>query len=303
MAKHTLYMIVALVGIMLASALGYMGVCAKDKKVRLYGKLFFTNTKSIHVIDFPDLKKRCIFSLPKQELRHLSSIHSLDSSPNGLRIIFSKCNKIGEPRKLYSINSDGKDYRLFLDVDGKGLIKPSFSPDGRKLACLISPGYRLCIIDLNNKNLDIIADSVPYEVKPSWSWDSKKIVFFRKAGKYRDGIYVINVDTRELTFATNGFSPIWSPDNKRILFSRKDGFYSFDLETKEENKVYSTKRTTRPEWSPRGDFIIYHLYTPDLGPLPSDGFQILHIISLDSIKRFKRFGWFSGPVHDVSWSE
>ena len=106
---------------------------------------------------------------------------------------------------------------------------------------------------------------------PSWSPDSKQIVFSGISFSGLSDLYVVNVETRKLDRLTNDFyedrDPAWSPDGKSVAFSSdrtffgKSGFLNLFLYTLEDGKIhYLTEgphNDYAPEWSPDGEKIAF----------------------------------------------
>ncbi len=272
------------------------------------GKLIFTNSKHIYLVNFPYVfRKKSIYSLLVKEKHNLGTITDVDFSSDKRSIIFSKNKGIMEPHQLYLLNLDSKDVHQLTDGE-KDCVSPSWSPDGIAIAFLASPGYKLHIFNTNNKQMKCISQIHCMRIKPSWSPDGQKIAFTAQRKKmlsdtaytYYGEIYIIDIETGKEEKIITGSSPVWLPDGKRIICLYEDGFYSIDVVNGgAPKKIYSSYRLNWFVLSPDGKFILYHLHTPDLS-FPSDGF---HILSLENLKRKLNFGKFSGIVHSFSWGK
>jgi Tol biopolymer transport system component len=118
-------------------------------------------------------------------------------------------------------------------IYGPGLF-PKFSPDGKKLLfqrprTRAPQWYSIWILDLESENpSEIISSSSWAAVTPSWSPDSKKIIFaainksIQSKGAYvGDDIYTIWADGTHLVRLTNDDAPDWNPvwaNNGRVFF-------------------------------------------------------------------------------------
>jgi hypothetical protein len=105
---------------------------------------------------------------------------------------------------------------------------PTVSPDGKKIAFNETGGksYHLHVMNWDVTGITKLAD-LEYATFPSWSPDSKRIVF-RAAEAENEiiNIYVIDADGSNLTKLTDfgADGPSWSPDGRKIAFnSTKDG--------------------------------------------------------------------------------
>ena len=275
-------------------------------KKQLTGKLVYSNNWNIYIIEFPLFKKRLIYSLSQEEYNHLCLIGSVNLSPDGRKILFSKSKGVMKPHQLYLLDLDSKKIQQLINLE-RDCISPSWSPDGTKIAFLLSPGRKLHIFDFKTKQIKCLSQIYSMG-KPSWSPDGQKIAFTAQRKKmlsdtaytYYGEIYIIDLKTGGEEKIIAGSGPVWLPDGKRILYLYKDGFYSIDvINGGEPQKIYSSYRLGRPVLSPDGKFILYHLYTPSLW-FPSDGF---HILSIENPERKLRFGRFSGRINSISWGK
>ncbi len=162
----------------------------------------------------------------------LDAAFSPSWSPDGTRIAFVGL-KAGAS-DLYLIELTGGRLSKLTD-DTFDNTDPQWSPDGQMIAFASnrnrrSPSetgyhiedYDIFIIELESGNIDSVVSSPYNDISPSWSPDSKKIVF----SSDRNGIYNIyvadlaNGNSRPLTDILTGcFNPSWSPKGDRIAFT------------------------------------------------------------------------------------
>ena len=188
----------------------------------------------------------------------------------------------GEPRLLIDNDSDSMEDQAALSPDGKSIafvsttpgnadiyllpfrpdkttpirsaknlthhpagdFRPSFSPDGRKLAFssdrdlpvnALNPITRLrssdiYVLDLANEHLERLTDAPGWDGSPAWSDDGKRIVFYSQRGlnpTFRDPqsrIWIMNADGSSQRVLTPNeslaVSPEWLPSG-RVIYSRK----------------------------------------------------------------------------------
>jgi TolB protein len=121
--------------------------------------------------------------------------------------------------------------QIFANFSGANL-SPSVSPDGRKVAMILSrtgsPDLWVC--DVDGKNLKQLTKTRETEASPTWSPDSRTICFSSEASG-RNALYTITTDggaMKRLSIGGVGnlTEPDWSPDGKLIAFTqmRRGGF-------------------------------------------------------------------------------
>jgi Tol biopolymer transport system component/DNA-binding winged helix-turn-helix (wHTH) protein len=105
---------------------------------------------------------------------------------------------------------------------------PEVSPDGRKLAFLSerSGRFEVWMSDADGSNPEKLTDfECAGTSAPTWSPDSKRLAFFcRSSIKGTEGIYILNVDNKEIRpFRERYAFPRWSRDGKWIFAFSEDG--------------------------------------------------------------------------------
>lgn len=69
---------------------------------------------------------------------------------------------------------------------------------------------------------------------PSWSWDGRRIAFYRDANPYdRQGIYVIESDRGSASFVTHGQHAAWSPSGELAV----SGYFGIILREGQKNRT------------------------------------------------------------------
>lgn len=130
---------------------------------------------------------------------------------------------------FYTMNGEGSNKARFFNVGG---FSPSFSPDGKKIACVWSDvitqhEFWLVTFDVKDRTMEKIAFIKQFDVFSidtySWSPDRYKIVFNRaQNGFVQSDIFVVDVNTKEVNQLTSSlgycYGPKWSPDQKQIFF-------------------------------------------------------------------------------------
>jgi TolB protein len=174
-------------------------------------------------------------------------------SPDGSRILFfrpsTRAVGDGEPMDLFAVSVDGTDLQK-LDPPGTttglvgGGIAASWSPDGRKVAVVLSSGSfwdddarGVYVVDADGSHVKLITPQGDI-LSAQWSPDGRWIAFDKADGGPHD-LFVIHPDGSGLAQITSSkedglfsFGPVWSPDSTKLLFVRGlDELDSTDLWT------------------------------------------------------------------------
>jgi TolB protein len=174
-------------------------------------------------------------------------------SPDGSRILFfrpsTRAVGDGEPMDLFAVSVDGADLQK-LDPPGTttglvgGGIAASWSPDGRKVAMVLSSGSfwdddarAVYVVDADGSHVKLITPRGDI-LSAQWSPDGRWIAFDNSDAGPHD-LFVIHPDGTGLAQITSSeedglfsFGPVWSPDSTKLLFVRGlDELDSTDLWT------------------------------------------------------------------------
>jgi TolB protein len=105
---------------------------------------------------------------------------------------------------------------------------PSIAPDGSRVVFALSDvtGHQIASVNLQGRDLKILAESAGMNAWPSLSPDGKRIAF----ASSRDGtiqIHVMSADGCQVRRLTKGpalnMRPSWSPDGRRLAFTSSEG--------------------------------------------------------------------------------
>ncbi len=152
-------------------------------------------------------------------------------SPYGTRIAFSSDLHnpgLDTPNDIYVVNTGGSESPINLtnspDIHNS---KPSWSPDGRKIAFVswIDDDAEIFVMNADGSGQINLTNSTYSDFAPSWSPDSQKVVFYRRLGSdnnWSRQILVMNADGSGQMQLTNNsgqnWYPTWSPDGTKIAF-------------------------------------------------------------------------------------
>jgi hypothetical protein len=174
-------------------------------------------------------------------------------SPDGSRILFFRPSTRGvddgEPMDLFAVTVDRTDLQK-LDPPGTttglvgGGIAASWSPDGRKVAVVLSSGSfwdddarAVFVVDADGSHVKLITPRGDI-LSAQWSPDGRWIAFDNSDGGPHN-LFVIHPDGTGLAQITSSeedglfsFGPVWSHDSTKLLFVRgSDELDSTDLWT------------------------------------------------------------------------
>jgi len=135
--------------------------------------------------------------------------------------------------KLFKVNIKSKEIKKVADFDGLAAA-PSISPDGNKIACVLSKdgNSEIYVMDLNGRIIKRLTRHGAIDSAPTWSPDSRMIAFSSdRSGSPQ--IYIMDSDglnVKRLTYESSyNDSPIWSARGDRITFVSRTKYGRFDL--------------------------------------------------------------------------
>jgi Tol biopolymer transport system component len=129
------------------------------------------------------------------------------------------------------MDANGENICRLTNKPGKYNIKPTWSPDGRKIAFASSRDGRadniwdfdIYEMDADGRNVRKLTDHPGWHTLPAWSPNGREIAFTSANLGGSDEIYVIDADGENLRNLTNNSAedkyPSWSPDGRRIAFA------------------------------------------------------------------------------------
>ena len=148
-------------------------------------------------------------------------------SSNGMLFYVEQSN-ISRSVQLVLLSRSGKQLKIISQPQLE-ILSPSISPDGKFIATTsIKEGekYDVWLHDLTNGSQSQLSFDVPFTWRPSWSPDSKQIVF--QSGFFdTTSIFVQSINgltSAKTLLGSNEFAsgPIWSPDGRFIFYTKSD---------------------------------------------------------------------------------
>ncbi len=179
--------------------------------------------------------------------------------------------------EIYLMQPDGSGVRKLTDAaaDGKVAAEPAWSPDGTRIAFVLSTPEHLgayagdgdlYVMSADGTGMTKLTDGLR-DAHPAWSPDGTRILFVRDQG---NSLLVMNADGSDATeIRPHGEAfppyqwPAWSPDGTRIAFQASpsagidtNGVYVTDIDGN-GTRVTLGSSDGYPAWSPDGSTLAY----------------------------------------------
>jgi TolB protein len=179
---------------------------------------------------------------------------------------------------------------------------PAFSPDGKRLAMVLSRdgNPEIYVINLADRKLRRVTRHHAIDTEPSWTADGRSLIFTSDRGG-KPQIYQLELATNlieRLTFQGDyNARARLLPDGKHLVYvHRREGVFHIawqDLERDDVRVLTKTALDESPSLAPNGTMLIYA--TQDRGR------GILAVVSIDGRVRY-RLPSSSGDVREPAWS-
>jgi len=227
------------------------------------------------------------------------------TSPDGKTLVFSAAGHLymkslpdGEPKRL----TDAKDRFEF---------EPCFSPDGKDLLFVTwndQETGKIVSRNLRTGREIVLTKSKGIYRTPSFSADSKRIVFWKERGNDHQGfaygkdagIYMIEQSKEPQRISETVAKPQFAPDGLHIYYERGNSLFSMDLTGKEKEKLVDSKYGKRYRVSPNGKWIAFtDLHKVYVAAFPKSG-QTLDLGSSTSSVPLAQFAKDAGIA--LHWS-
>jgi TolB protein len=185
-------------------------------------------------------------------------------SPDGKRIAFSQIACDGCNPEIHVIRARPARGKNWLGRPiGYGLY-PRWAPSGRLIAFVDSSGG-VYVMRPDGSHRRLIAKGGLAADGPSWSPDSRRIVFARQETAVRWRVFVVSLAGGRLRPLTSGrvpaVNPAWSPGGRTIAFAQEFGRWqivSVKVDGRSRKRISDGRASdTFPTWSPDGRRIAF----------------------------------------------
>lgn len=179
----------------------------------------------------------------------------------GRTALFYSSYKLGTPQIFYHNLTSG-ERRAVTRFAGSN-ITPAVSPDGKKLAMILSKSGSpdLYVSDLNGGNLKQLTSTKEDESSPCWSPDSQTICF---VSRERGPASLFTVPASGGTMSRlrtlgvpNATEPDWSPDGRWIIFTALMRDFQICLVKAEGGEARVLVPGEDPTWAPNSRAVIF----------------------------------------------
>jgi len=164
----------------------------------------------VKIIDKNDLQQPAIYELKTGKLISLESKQKRCG-----QVSFSDSGEISysvDDKLILLKNNSRKEF----DLPAYSNLTP-ISPNG-KFVAFNDNADQIFILNIEKNNFEKISDSEFGYFSPTWSPDSKNLMYSSLSGN----IFVYNLESQKIYNLGEGFNPRWSEDSKQIIFYRKE---------------------------------------------------------------------------------
>jgi TolB protein len=216
--------------------------------------------------------------------------------PGGRGLLYTSWKNGGE--EILEHNLISGERRVFAGHPGANL-SPEVSPDGQKVAMILSRGGspNLWVCNLDGSGLLQLTSTRDEDSGPTWSPDSREICFVCRSGRAElQKVSAGGGPARAVRVAGvygNLTSPDWSPDGKWIAFTSGSGSFTICVTPAEGGDAQKLVAGEDPCWAPNSRTIVFCRRVSDK--------RILCLLDVPT-KRVKDVRQISGSCSEPSWA-
>ena len=218
-------------------------------------------------------------------------------APDGNRIAYVSFEYDSRP-SIYIQDLAARTRKVITRFPGLNSA-PAFSPDGTKLAIVLSKSGSpdIWVYDLETTRLRQITRHYGIDTEPSWTADGESIVFTSDRGG-KPQIYrmlLADLKIERLTFEGdyNARASLLADGSGLIMVHRRDGISLLELARGRLSVLTETALDESPSIAPNGSMLIY--------ATQNDGQGILAAVSIDGGVKFN-LPSSEGDVREPAWS-
>jgi TolB protein len=215
----------------------------------------------------------------------------------GQRILYYTSYRTRNPY-VYSHNLQSGARQLVAGYSGINAA-PAVSPDGRRVAMILSKGGSpdVYVANADGTNLKRLTSTKGDESSPCWSPDGQRICFASREGSWAQ-LYTISADGGPMTRlttteASRTTEPDWSPDGKTIVFTAQMGGFQICTVPATGGRATILVPGEDPSWAPNSRTVIF---TRRVG-----GERVLSLLDVPT-KRVKDVRRISGSCSQPAWA-
>ena len=235
-------------------------------------------------------------------LQSREPILSASWAPDGERIAYVSFERDSRPA-IYVHNLKTRTRQQVTDFEGLNGA-PAFSPDGKKLAMVLSKdgNPEIYVLDLESKprKLRRLTRHYGIDTEPSWSADGQSIIFTSNRGG-QPQIYSMRLSDLEIERLTfegdyNARSSLTRDGKGLVMVHRRNGIFHIshlDLDRGRFSVLTETALDESPSIAPNDSMLIYATMV--------DGQGILAGVSMDGSVKFN-LPAREGDVREPAWS-
>lgn len=222
-------------------------------------------------------------------------------SPDGTRVAYVSFQNGSRPG-IYIRDLETGRVEQVTDFRGSLNGAPAFSPDGDKLALVLSKDGSpdIYVLDLETRRLRRITRHYGIDTEPSWTPDGKGLIFTSNRGG-QPQIYMMTLDDltiERLTFEGdyNARASMLPDGSGLIMVHRRDGIFHIAMLRLSDGRVTVLTETSldeSPSIAPNGSMLIYATQVGGEG--------ILAAVSIDGGVKFN-LPSSEGDVREPAWS-
>lgn len=275
---------------------------ADDIIFTLTGVKGIAQTKIAFKADFGNTSEIFISDYDGHGAIQLTKDNSIVSAPSwgpAHKFIVYNSYRSGFP-DIYLIDLETGTRKVIARYPGSN-ISPAVSPDGKRVAMILSKGGspNLYVANIDGSGLQQLTNTREGESSPCWSPDGKTICFVSRVGG-SPALYTIPSTGGQMRrLPTIGVSnvtePDWSPDGKMIAFTAQMGSFQICVVPSTGGEAQILTAGADPSWAPNSRTIIF---TRNLGR----GLRGLSLLDVHT-KRVKDCIKSTGSCSQPSWAK